>query len=330
MIQQRSERGSLAALGFIGMIPLLMAIGAFAIDLMHVNDTKGALQRSCDAAALAGAARLYSYDTDHGAAAQNAAEAILRTNWCDGRLIDNHDPNITYTVTFPKIPVGGIGGQVQVDAQMRTHGLFSALFNSFTQTVTASSLAGFNGNNNVAFAGQVFPIALGLNLPDQSGVSLANRHIGDTFTIQFAPDGSDNAGWTTLKGGGGASTIKGLIDGYKDASTSGAQAVQVNDDINLKNGEIASALSSVGAFAGKTVIVPVVDTNKFNHSAKIEGFVGVTIVSVGSGSPKQIVAKLAVGEMNGAYDPSIPMNGSGANSGTFFADKTVGSPKLLN
>ena len=38
------NRGSVALLAFIAVVPLVAAIGGFAVDCMHVNDAKGALQ----------------------------------------------------------------------------------------------------------------------------------------------------------------------------------------------------------------------------------------------------------------------------------------------
>jgi Flp pilus assembly protein TadG len=334
MLRLRTQRGSLAALGFIGMIPLLIALGAYAIDLMHVNSTKGELQRSCDAAALAGAARLYNYDTDNpkGDSATRAAQAILLANLCDGRVVDDRDPEIADQITFPVTPTNGVGGQVKVDAQIQIHGMFSKIFGSMTQQVTASATAGSNGNVNQAFAGQLFPIAVALNMPDPSGTTLASKSIGQNFTIVFSPDGSDNAGWTTLNAGGGASQIKKDIDFYKDASKTGGTAIKVTDSIDLKNGEIASAISATSAVVGKTVVMPVIDANKFNGSSKVVGFVGMTIVSVDStGSPKSIVCKINNAELNGTIDPTAPIfDSSAANAGTFFPGKTVSTPKLID
>jgi Flp pilus assembly protein TadG len=333
MIRQRTQRGSLAALGFIGMIPLLIALGAYAIDLMHVNSTKGELQRSCDAAALAGAARLFDYDTDNpkGDSATKAAQAILRVNFCDGRVLDDRDPEITDQITFPAIPVNGVGGQVKVDAQIQIHGMFSKIFGSMTQMVSASATAGSNGNVNQAFAGQLFPIAVALNQPDPSGNKLSSLGIGGTFTIVFGPSGSDDAGWTTLNVGGGANQIKKAIDFYKNPSKTGGSAVKVTDSIDLKNGEIASAISAASAYVGKTVVMPVIDTSTFNGSSTVRGFVGMTIISVdATGNPKTIVCKINNAELNGTTDPSVPVYDSSAtNAGTFFPGKQVSTPKLV-
>lgn len=332
MIRGRSQRGSLAALGFIGMVPLLIAIGAFAIDFMHVNATKGELQRSCDAASLAGAARLFNYDSDapKGNSATQAALAILRTNFCDGRLLDDADPEITTNVSFPVIPVNGVGGQCQVDAQIQIHGLFSKIFGSFTQTVTASATAGADGKVNTAFAGQLFPIAVALNVADPSGKKLSDVALGQTFTIQFSPDGSDTAGWTTLNVGGGAGQIRNQIQNYRDPSKTGGKAIKVTDTIDLKNGEIASAIGDVSGQIGKTVVLPVVDANKFNKDAPVAGFIGAQVVSVNStGSPKQIVIKISKAELNGTLDPSAPLYDPAAVNGSYFSDKTVSTPKLV-
>jgi Flp pilus assembly protein TadG len=336
MIRRRTQTGSLAALGFVAMVPLLVAIGAFAVDLMHVNSTKGELQRSCDAAALAGAARLFSYheDSPKGNKAKTAAEAVLNANLCDGRFISAVNPDVTTNVAFVPAPQpDGTGGACKVDAQIKIRGLFSKIFGSYTQTVTASATAGAVGSINHAFAGQTFPIALGLNVNDPvSGTPLSARKLGDTINIQFSPDGVDNAGWTTLNKGGGANAVRDLITNYRDAAKSGNTAVKVKDTIDLNNGTIASALKEIEDLRiGDTVIMPVVNVTKFNSNAPVVGFVGITITSVvPTGGDKRITGTIVKGELNGVFDQSLPaFDNTAPNAGTFFSDKTVSTPKLI-
>jgi hypothetical protein len=330
-MKHRSRRGSMAALAFVGMIPLVVALGAFGIDLMHVNATKAELQRSCDAAALAGAARLglWDHDAPKGESARQSADMMLKLNVADGRLVDNGNPDIKTAVSFPKEPVKGIGGQCRVDAEMKIRGLFSAIFSNYTQTVNATATASATGIVNEAFAGQVYPIALGLNVADPvTGVPLAAKKVGDQLVIWFAPDGQDNAGWTTLNEGGGANAVRELIDGYRNPSKSNAsRSVKVNDAIDLKNGVMASAISEVAQHVGETVVFPVVDVTKFNQNATIVGFVGLTITSVDG---TQIVGVLNKGEMTGIFNSTVPAyDNSAANADQFFSDKQVSAPRII-
>jgi hypothetical protein len=117
-MKMRNQRGGLVTLVLIGMIPLLIAFGAFAVDMKHQQTAQQQLQKATDAAALAGAEMLwydgtynmgsnaYTADSNYPIVKQKAMQ-VAQLNIADGRSVSINTPGVTInvTVTDPQLPV---------------------------------------------------------------------------------------------------------------------------------------------------------------------------------------------------------------------------------
>jgi hypothetical protein len=117
MMKLRSRKGGMVTLVLIGMIPLLIAFGAFAVDMKHQQTAQQQLQKATDAAALAGAEMLwydgtysmagasYTPDTTYPVVKQKALQ-VASLNIADGRSVSTSTTGVTINVTVqdPKLP----------------------------------------------------------------------------------------------------------------------------------------------------------------------------------------------------------------------------------
>lgn len=103
---------------------------------------------------------------------------------------------------------------------------------------------------------------------------------GVSYDLTTQGDPNDNAGWTTLTNqGGGANQVLAYAQYYvtDGAQGQGSPVVEAGNTIYLKNGNMKAGLWTLIdnklATNGKVeVIVPVVDTIKFNQADPIKGF----------------------------------------------------------
>jgi hypothetical protein len=198
----RTNSGSMVALAFVALCPLIVALGAFAIDLMHVNATKGELQRACDAAALAGASQLHNYDLDDpkGKSVLKAAKTIAALNPVDGKLVDDRDEDVKFHASILEPPSANSGGKVKCDAEIKIRGIFSKIFGAHYQTVTASSVAGVGAAVTNMSGDQAFNVVISMDAKHKgmSDVPSDWFDVGKTFQIDFEHQEGTNGTYTTF------------------------------------------------------------------------------------------------------------------------------------
>ena len=101
---RRSERGAVLIMVVVAMVALL-AFGAFVIDYGVMWTSRGQVQTSADAGALAGAIALAFDSPTDFAGAKTKAQAVARANNVWGQA-----PDVQLTdVTFPPCPPGAPG-----------------------------------------------------------------------------------------------------------------------------------------------------------------------------------------------------------------------------
>lgn len=164
----RSQRGGLVTLVLIGMIPLLIAFGAFAVDMKHHQTAQQQLQKATDAAALAGAEMLwydgtysmggsYAPDSNYPIVKQKALQ-VAQLNIADGQSVSPNTAGvqIEITVTDPKLPtvapalIGPISLQAQNLAVLPIN-----LINNVLAQFTTTPVAGSTGKVQVRATMQV-------------------------------------------------------------------------------------------------------------------------------------------------------------------------------
>lgn len=301
----RSERGSMPALAMVGMIPIMMGIGAFAIDIMHGNTVKGELLKACDAGALAGARELPNWAGGAGQAQIEArAETVTGMNRADAKFVADTTPNCTVTASIVTPPVNpnGTGGVVRVDAQMLTGNLWAQLFSQAQQSLGCSADATCTGVQH-ANPGGVFPLAVTMDGVGPNG-RLQDKNMGDSFQFGWKP-GTDNVFWTGLTTNSNASNVRNLISDYGQ----GNMGIEVEAKgqsnpgtmLDTTNGTQNTNIAEIPSFTGQTVIFPIITTS----SNELIGYLSMRIDSVTVNGANSVVT--------GTIVPA-PMNGTGSHT----------------
>lgn len=317
--KQRDPRGSMVALAMVGLLPLLIAFGAFAVEMMHINAVQSELQKACDAGALAGAQYLYKYYSSGGPAAIEArARTVSGLNLADGRFVLDSSPNTTVTVnivapTLTPVAKGGgggsgsggvsgkgsgkgaggaaMGGTVRVSATIGIDNMFAKIFSRPIETVNATALAGPVGGASAAGGAQTFPMAVSVNAPGPDGTLISSKQVGDTVQLGW----QQNVAWT-----GPASQVSTQMTQYMQPGTGGTPPIRVGDNINLNNGMQAGNISQMGSnFVNEIINMPVFQqaAPAFNGNVPVIGFISIQVTGI-SGSV--ITGKLVVGTFTGA------------------------------
>jgi Flp pilus assembly protein TadG len=304
---RRSDHGSLAALAFVALVPLVAAIGGFAVDCMHVNDGKGELQRATDAAALGGALDLVNYAGTGAVTAQtvsnsnsepvNVALQVGSMNAADGAQGVYTSAPISRTVTATIWnSANGIGGKLDtnnnrpdrctVDATIQINSIFAKMFGNFSQTINTHSVAGQANKVNSLLT--FFPILVSTTLGDAYGDGALGATPVKGQLINFNTRG--NSAWFNgLPGAGGASTIQDIAMAMINhqpvpAGDEGPVISGNNYDYNhgtMDSTEAAIAAALQGAAAPGTVVYfplsadPISGTG--SPKGKITGFISVLV-----------------------------------------------------
>jgi Flp pilus assembly protein TadG len=135
------RRGSITLIIAIGIVTVLGA-GALAVDLGVLASTRNRLQRSCDAAALAGAAEL---------PASTTARTNSATSYAQATTGENGIATSETTVTFPAT------NKIQVSAARQVNLFFAPILGIANRTVTATAIA---GRANIAGVPYNVPLAI--------------------------------------------------------------------------------------------------------------------------------------------------------------------------
>jgi Flp pilus assembly protein TadG len=279
----RNSKGSMAILAFIGLMPLLAAIGAFGVDMMHVNSTQGELQKACDAGALAGANQLWQYDTDNGASALQTAATVTALNPADGKLVADGDPQITVNTSIAQAPVNGIGGRVRVDADMQIRGIFSHIFGVNFQRVAATSQAGPLGAVTTAFTGSLFPLAVSLTVAAPDGTFLKDKNLGDSWTLRWDTQNAYFCGLDDVPSASNANNVRDLMDAFRNpTANNGHPAISVGDNVDVTAGTQATNIQKIADdFNGKTLVLPLIEASgNTNGNVRLVGWVGFKVTNV--------------------------------------------------
>lgn len=295
----RSNRGSMLALAFVGLIPLMFAIGGMAVDLMHVNDERGALQRATDAGALAGAEDIGRWTGSKTQQSSNFsgyttneepvdyALKIAELNIVDGRHpVTNDLAGTTITAAMltqvnPDTVCSGANPRptaCRVTGTMRIRSLFAGWIGNWTQTVSTSSWAGATPINTIQL---YFPVLVSRVMPDVNGYSLAGysdstaptppEYVvknsaplpnGATFTIGMqtgGPEAGQNSVWLFHSAKQDSDAIK-FIAGVSNNAPN-EPTISLNQTIDCDDGVKASVAADFAYLQpGMSIVMPVTNS----------------------------------------------------------------------
>ncbi len=280
------QLGSGTATAAICMMALLGG-SALAVDIGHLAVTQAELQRAIDAGVMAGARALWptalpmmvdppSNPNCVGAKGVALSTAMNVNNKVGGQLLTEEDLTIevgnydSATKNFtPKTDCMLTSNAVRIRAQKKINNIFFAgVFGVDSLQPRAEAIGTMN------FAKAVGKGTLPMAINKMFVVP------GNEIFINFYNDTDDNGGWfADPPDKANSSTFRDYI--VNDS----CRPLKIGDVINLQNGSDTSCLQALKEElmnhpSGWDNFLPVVNTNTFNHSEAIVGFVPFRITEV--------------------------------------------------
>jgi Flp pilus assembly protein TadG len=251
----RDQRGSILLFTTVLVVPLMIIIGGLALDLAYYGTVDDELQRSMDAAALAGAGKLGFNDTYFPAARQWAHDYALLNPYRVGNI--NLDLN-TANNPSGNIVLGIWNGSTFTPSLDGTR--VNAVQCRFATTVPTSflRLIGLNSLNTgamaIGWAAQpatapenacMFPVGLSscfFGGPTSSGCGATVSFISSSDASAV---GANTAAWvsmtpgaTTVSGSGTLSEVQATVNG-----TCNGTALNTGDSVPASNGELNNVIN---------------------------------------------------------------------------------------
>ncbi len=258
-----NERGTVL-LFMLGSLLFLLVFGGFAIDLTFFSTAKGELQRSMDAASLAGAGQLSFGDSVFPTVRQEA-QNFANLNPTRANLSDlnptgaisldlntgNADPDgditlgvwdgATFTPSTDGTQVNAVQCQYATDVPTSFLGILG--FN--TLPVSARAIATANPAGSPG-PGCVFPIGLS-SCPFESGGAFTSEGCVVLVTFKSTPiTSTKTAAWANLEGPGtpGANYLNTTFEAMADNNCS-ASTLSVGQQLGTQNGMVQSAMNAL-------------------------------------------------------------------------------------
>lgn len=321
----KSQQGAVAVLVAF-TLPVLLGAGALVVDLAYLHVVRNELQNDADAAALAGARKLYTNGAsalDWTAAASTASNAIT-LNRAAGHALSNGQVQTGYWDTtqsasgmqsLPMTPGANDAPAVQVSVgksegqnlgPVRT--FLASIWGIDAKPVRATAVAGVSSPGSVALN---FPVAVSQcmyqnywNLNAQPPAPRLDPATKEPFKFQILDEKSTDpcvrGQWTPLNfSGNGANFIIEIIERSDALFLPPPPMMSVGDSITMFTGIKTGIYNAVEKCIGaKTkpcdlVVVPVVDHVSGGAAAAIRGFACMKIIGVKGKSDKYIEAQMS-------------------------------------
>jgi Flp pilus assembly protein TadG len=278
----RTDQSGVAVITALGILLLLGMVG-LAVDLGYLYVVKTELQRAAEAGAMGGVRALFPDQleiapkdlTPRCSDALSTGTSTAQVNKVNGGNLGSSDITVQtgrWDWSSGQFSPGCSANQdnftnaVTVTARKENVPLFfMQALGSQPVTLTASSTAVMDFVSGL-HQGAGFVLVLWKNYAKSGDIK-----------IYLNPDNKDLGGWFSKENPCNAEKIKGYLD-----NPGGIPALKTGDTIYLDNGVMASALAKLDSdYIGKTVWLPVVDTDKFIQTAPVEGFTAFRISGTG-------------------------------------------------
>jgi hypothetical protein len=255
----REQRGSILLFTTILVVPLMIIIGGLAMDMAYYGAVDDELQRSMDAAALAGAGKLGFNDTFFPAARQWARDYALLNPYRTGSINLNLN---TANTSGGNIVLGIWNGSTFTPSLDGTQ--VNAVQCRFATTVPTSflRLVGVNSLNtgamSIAWAAQpattppnacVFPVGLSSCFFTPSGSNPTSLGCGATVAFHSSSDesavGANTAAWVNLTPGASNVNASGTLSQVEAAVNGPCTGTSLNtgDSVPASNGVLSSVIN---------------------------------------------------------------------------------------
>jgi hypothetical protein len=323
-------------------LPVLLGVGALAVDLAYLHVVRNELQNDADAAAMAGARKLYlkgASTLDWASAATTAKDAIVLNRAANHALADGdvltgywdttqatpgletslNKPGATYA---PAVQVSLGKSGVENEGPVRT--FLASIWGIYAKPVRVTAVAGVNSPSSAALA---FPLAIAQcmyqkhwDLSTQPPRPMIDPETNQAFVFEIAreksPDPCANGQWTALNfEGKGANLIDDIIAHKPSLFEPPPPMLSIGDKVTFESGSKTSLYSEVqkcigaASFPCNLVVLPIVDQVVAGESATIRGFACMKLLAAEGGSKKYISAQMS------NECPPPPSGGIGPNYG---------------
>ena len=336
-----SQKGAVSVLVAL-TLPLLLGVGALAVDLAYLHVVRNELQNDADAAALAGARKLYQQGASvlNWSAAEASATQAIGMNRAAGHALSQGLVETGYWDTsqaakglqaLPMSPGATDAPAVQVtlgktDTQnqgpVRT--FLASIWGVYAKPVQVTAVAGVHSPSSAALT---FPLAIAQcmyqtywDLSTQPPRPQIDPKTQKPFVFEIAreksPDPCANGQWTALNfESKGASSIDDIIEHKPSLFDPPPPMMSVGDQVTMESGSKTSLYKAVqkcigaASFPCDLVVLPIVEQVNAGATATIKGFACMKFLEAEGGSKKYITAQMS------NECPPPPSGGIGPNYG---------------
>ena len=333
----KSQKGAISVLVAL-TLPVLMGAGALAVDLAYLYVVRNELQNDADAAALAGARKLYTQGAsvlNWSAAAITASQAIALNRAAGHELTDGQVQTGYWDTTqttsglqsLPMAPRANDAPAVQVHLGKRegqnqgpVRTFFARIWGVLAKPVLVTAVAGVSSPGTVE-PGGLFPFAISKCMYDKfwnTGAQPAAPRVDPVtglvpeFKIGslYHYDNCESGEWSSLNTqASGANAIEKLIEEGNPVSMSVGDAAWMLAGVKTSLYSDVKKCSAAGNRQCEFVVVPTLSQVVSGSSAVIVGFACLQLLDAVGGNQKYILVKMS------NQCPPPPSGGVGPNYG---------------
>ena len=318
---QHTEKGVVTLLVAM-VLPVLVGVAAFAVDMAYLHVVRNELQNDADAAALAGARYLYKDATstlDWELATEKTREAV-GLNRADGQALRDGTVQTGYwnlsnaasgLQTLPLSPTVNDAPAVQVSVA-RSEGMNQGPVDTFmariwglrSVPIRVSAIAGVASPGRIS-PGGLFPFAMSQCMFDQywnSGIQPAGPRIdpltGQTYEFKVGSlyhyANCDSGEWSSLDfKASGADAIDQMITTGNPVSLSVGDAIWMQSGVKNSLFQAVNKCSAAGNKTCEYVSIPVLSQVVSGTFSTITGFACLHILDAVGGNDKYIRVQMS-------------------------------------
>lgn len=317
----KSQKGAVSVLVAL-TLPVLLGAAALAVDLGYLYVVRNELQNDADAAALAGARKLYTQGAsalNWSAAATTASSAIALNRAAGHALADGQvqtgywDTNQAATGLqgLPMTPGANDAPAVQVslsksDGQNQgpARTFLASIWGVYAKPLHVTAVAGVSSPGSI-LPGGLFPFAISKCMYDKfwnMGAQPPSPRVDPLtglvpeFKIGslYQYDNCESGEWTSLDTqASGADTIEQMIEEGNPISMSVGDAAWIQSGVKTSLYTDVKNCSAAGNRQCEFVVVPTLAQVVSGTSAPIVGFACLHLLEAVGGNQKYILAKMS-------------------------------------
>ncbi len=311
------DESGVSAVLFALILPLLLGMAGLAVDLGHMIVVKNELGKAAEAGALAGARGLWPSNLQtagerlpNPTSASIAGLKAVEANSADGKLLTDNQITVevgSYDFPTSKFTLGGNIpdlNSVRVTTKAKVTMFFMGALGILSEDMSATATAVMGAT--CVLKKDPLPFA----------VNDKYIAVGTVIRIYFKSAVNDNGGWFAKDAPASSNTIKDYIE------NNSCPEIATGDTLNIMNGELDSTFKPLRDLIGNGLdtYVPVVNTDQFNQTEKVDSFVHLHVDSVVKG-----------GGPDGKYIEAtiLPMGMVDGRPGGKNNDGVLSQPKLV-